>query len=142
MVTLGELYVSIEKRLEELFPEDRLSARLEAELIVEYSTGYRRTDRVTDPQAPVSEEKLQAAQDMLSRRLDGEPVQYIIGETGFYDMMFFVGEGVLIPRQDTEVLVETAEAHINSGMLCADLCAGSGCIGLTLCERTGCDVRA
>lgn len=71
------------------------------------------------------------------RRLNGEPLQYIIGEWDFFGLTFEVGKGVLIPRQDTEILVEIAEKQYkNSDRIdVVDLCAGSGCIGFTLEKR-------
>ncbi len=73
----------------------------------------------------------------LDRRANGEPLQYIVGEWSFFGREYKVGPGVLIPRADTEVLVETAiscarQSGVNNA---ADLCAGSGCIGISLsCE--------
>ena len=71
---------------------------------------------------------------LVERRLGGEPLQYIIGEWEFYGLPFFVGEGVLIPRQDTETLVELAIDGFKGRkkLRVADLCAGTGCIGLAL----------
>ncbi len=79
----------------------------------------------------IAEEPLQNA---LSRRTAGEPLQYIIGKWWFYKGEFFVGEGVLIPRQDTELLVETAAELLKgqeSPAVC-DLCSGSGCIAVSI----------
>jgi len=70
----------------------------------------------------------------LERRLSGEPLQYILGEWDFYGRTFTVGEGVLIPRADTEILVEAAleAAKAFSAPRILDLCAGSGCIAVTM----------
>ncbi len=72
---------------------------------------------------------------LIDRRKKGEPLQYIIGKWPFMDGEFFVGEGVLIPRFDTETLVEAAadfiRTHENVKVVC-DLCAGSGCIGISI----------
>ncbi len=72
----------------------------------------------------------------LQKRKEGMPVQYIIGKWWFYKGEFFVGEGVLIPRQDTETLVETAAELLkgkDAPTVC-DLCAGSGCIAISIAE--------
>ena len=74
------------------------------------------------------------ALDMAARRLNGEPIQYITGEWEFYGLRFSVGEGVLIPRQDTEVLVETALGLIKDVQSpnIVDLCSGSGCVAAAI----------
>lgn len=72
---------------------------------------------------------------MLERRCAGEPVQYILGSADFMGFQFEVGPDVLIPRQDTETLVEAALIALQAGApspAVLDLCAGSGCIGLSL----------
>lgn len=78
---------------------------------------------------------------LLARRLRGEPLQYIIGEWDFYGETFAVGEGVLIPRADTETLVDEAVKLLRGkqGLTVIDLCAGSGCIGITLERLLDCD---
>ncbi len=80
-------------------------------------------------------------QDAIARRLAGEPLQYIIGEVVFYNEVYRVTPHCLIPRPDTEVLVEEAIRLLPTGATFADLCTGSGCIAIsTLAHRT--DVRA
>ena len=75
--------------------------------------------------------------DMLSQRISGRPLQYILGEWDFYKSTFFVGEGVLIPRPETEQLVEICIKEIkkNSYKTVYDLCAGSGCIGISIAKE-------
>ncbi len=72
--------------------------------------------------------------EMTTRRKSGEPLQYILGEWEFYGMRLFVGEGVLIPRPDTEALADTVLAHAKTltAPRIADLCSGSGCLALAL----------
>lgn len=72
--------------------------------------------------------------DKVDSRCKGYPLQYILGETLFYNRTFFVGEGVLIPRADTEVLCEISLNLIreNNFKSALDLCSGTGCIGITL----------
>ena len=70
--------------------------------------------------------------DLLFRRLEGEPIQYIIGYTDFYGRDFLCKKGVLIPRFDTESLIDAVLPIIKDGDSVADICCGSGCIGLTL----------
>ncbi len=71
------------------------------------------------------------------RRKEGEPLQYILGKWDFYDLTFKVGEGVLIPRPETEMLVDFALDKLK-GIDCPvvfDLCAGTGCVGLTIAKH-------
>ena len=82
-------------------------------------------------------ESAKAAFALVSRRVNGEPLQYLLGAWSFLDETFEVGPGVLIPRPETEELVlhcedllQTVKAPVNY-----DLCAGSGCIGLSLLKR-------
>ncbi|MGI6772285.1 MAG: peptide chain release factor N(5)-glutamine methyltransferase [Acutalibacteraceae bacterium] len=90
-----------------------------------------------------SDEELQPVQesrykDMLNRRKMGEPLQYIIGEWEFYRRPFKVGEGVLIPRPETEEMVQRAISYVrkqNKPLVVFDLCAGSGCIGITIAKE-------
>ena len=65
---------------------------------------------------------------------EGEPLQYLLGEWEFFGLPFFVGEGVLIPQPDTETLVETALGLMEGtpSPVVADLCAGSGCVGISI----------
>ncbi|MDE7195121.1 MAG: peptide chain release factor N(5)-glutamine methyltransferase, partial [Oscillospiraceae bacterium] len=118
------------------------NARFDAECIME-SAGVPRITLLTEPNMPVSDKTVGAARDMSKRRAGGEPLQYILGEWEFYGYPFKVGEGVLIPRQDTELAVEIVEGYLkrNGGTLVADLCAGSGCIGIALARRCGCRAR-
>lgn len=119
---------------------DRLSAagleasRFEATQIVEFALGKGGT---------VTAEVQQKAEVMLDRRLNREPLQYILGEWEFYGLPFKVGEGVLIPRPDTETVVETAVQLIKGKQnpTVFDLCAGSGCIGITLARLTDANVK-
>jgi release factor glutamine methyltransferase len=82
----------------------------------------------------LTQEQTDALCAMAVRRNAGEPLQYILGEWEFYGMRLFVGEGVLIPRPDTEALADTAIAHgrAYSAPRIADLCSGSGCLALAL----------
>ena len=83
----------------------------------------------------------EAAMDaFVARRACGEPTAYILGEQYFMGMRFLVNQHVLIPRQDTEILAEKAEALLSQGMAALDLCTGSGCIAVALGKRTGAQI--
>lgn len=85
----------------------------------------------------VTDEQIKTVESVLNRRKNGEPLQYILGKWDFYDMTFNVGEGVLIPRPETETLVDFALENIKDieNPVIYDLCAGSGCIGLTIANH-------
>ncbi len=68
----------------------------------------------------------------ISRVLSGEPIQYVVGETEFMSLPFKVSPDVLIPRQDTETLVEWAISNLKKGDKVLDLCTGSGCIAISV----------
>ena len=82
----------------------------------------------------VGDESLKKIYNGLERLKSGEPVQYIIGKCEFMSLPFQVGKGVLIPRADTEILVETLLKRLDTQkpLYIADVCCGSGCIGISL----------
>lgn len=73
---------------------------------------------------------------LIRRRVSGEPLQYILGQWEFMDCKFFVGEGVLIPRPETELLVDFAVDFLNGkkSPIIFDLCSGSGCIAISVAK--------
>ena len=83
------------------------------------------------------------AEKLLKRRLSHEPLQYILGEWEFYGITLKLGEGVLIPRQDTETVAETAINLLKGtrNPIVFDLCAGSGCLGIAIEKHTGAKVN-
>lgn len=121
------------------------NAQFDAEQLLMKFCGVTRSDMLLFPALDIPEDKARAALEAVSRRLSGEPLQYILGEWEFYGLPFYVGEGVLIPRQDTETIAELAvsfaRARKGAGFLAADLCAGSGCIGITLAKLAGVPVK-
>ncbi len=86
---------------------------------------------------------LEKTEQTLKRRLSGEPLQYILGEWDFYGITLKVGDGVLIPRQDTETVAETGINLLKGkkSPMVFDLCAGSGCIGIALSKVAGAKVN-
>lgn len=106
----------------------------DASLIVERALGLSRIGLILDPSREVSDEQAALALSMARRRTAGEPIQYILGSWTFMGREYFVGEGVLIPRDDTEVVVNAAVGMMSgvSRPRIADLCAGSGVIAVTL----------
>ena len=100
-------------------------------------TGFDRSRLLADGDAPLTEEQTTAFLQAVDRRCQGEPLQYILGEWEFYSLPFTVGQGVLIPRADTEILVDEALRLLEgvSSPKVADLCAGSGCIGISIAKN-------
>ncbi len=91
----------------------------------------------TDPAAPAPDGAREKLADLLARRAQGAPLQYLLGEWEFYSLPFYVGPGVLIPRQDTETLVDIALRRLRDLPAGAaphvlDLCSGSGCVAVAL----------
>ena len=109
------------------------NARFEAELMVMSVMEMDRTRLVLNGKLPVMPQHTYRMNKMIERRKKGEPLQYILGETEFMSLDFFVREGVLIPRSDTEILVETVIDKIgDKKIIVADICTGSGCIGISI----------
>ncbi len=78
--------------------------------------------------------------ELLSRRANGEPLQYLLGEWEFYGYPMKVGKGVLIPRPETEFLIDIGKEYLEKkeDAVVIDLCAGTGCVGIAITKETGC----
>lgn len=95
------------------------------------SLGIARLDLYLQFDKPIEESELISVREKLKRCADGEPVQYVIGEVSFYGAQIKVDSRVLIPRPETEILVDMIAKQISGGTLW-DICTGSGCIGIAL----------
>ncbi len=119
------------------------NAGFEARQILE-KAGISPMKILAEPCEKISPEICASVHEMTEKRVSGYPLQYILGEWEFYGLPFEVGEGVLIPRQDTETLVEIAADFLQTlpenERKTLDLCAGSGCIGITLAKLFCADV--
>ncbi len=109
------------------------NASFDASCLVENITGLSRT-RIMLCDDDIADEQAELVERAVLRRISGEPLQYILGEWDFFGRTFEVGEGVLVPRPETELLVELALEKLRNVRypVVFDLCAGSGCIGLTI----------
>lgn len=108
-------------------------ADIDAMYLLEHVFSIKRMDFLMNPKREVSEEEKERYLQVISRRASYVPLQHIIGSQEFMGFDFIVNEHVLIPRQDTEVLVEEV-AKIANGKQVLDVCTGSGCIILSLCK--------
>lgn len=90
----------------------------------------------TERDTTADEEKSTEFISAVKKRTEGEPLQYLLGEWEFYGYPFLVGEGVLIPRQDTETIIEVVKSLEIPTPKIVDLCSGSGCIAITLSKET------
>lgn len=121
-------------------------AGLDARLLLEEICGTDRNTLLVHGGRNVTEEEMAQYKEMLEKRSAHIPLQQIIGRQSFMGLDFYVDENVLIPRQDTELLVEEALQELHDGMRILDLCTGSGCILLSLlkysndCEGIGADI--
>jgi len=88
------------------------------------------------PQREVSSQEAEAFAALCARRAKGEPLQYLLGQWEFYGLPFVVGPGVLIPRPETELLVDLALEKLSGkeSPALADLCSGSGCIAVSVAK--------
>lgn len=107
-------------------------AALDAWLLLEYVTGMTRAQYYMEPDKSVEPDVEEAYRAALRRRQEHVPLQHITGMQEFMGFPFHVNGNVLIPRQDTEILVESALEKLEAGMQVLDLCTGSGCIAASL----------
>ena len=128
-LTLKQLYkVGTVKLAEEGIEE----FSLDAWYLLEYVTGVSKAMYFAEPERAVSEENADRYIDCIRRRAARIPLQHITGEQEFMGYPFYVNEHVLIPRQDTEILVEEAIQVMRPKMKVLDMCTGSGCIVLSI----------
>ena len=119
------------------------SPRLTGELLLAHALRCDRVRLYLDFDKPMGDVELATFRELVRRRADGEPTAYILGRREFWGRPFLVTPDVLVPRPETELLVEAALAALPEGGSALDLCTGSGAIGVTLAlERPGARVVA
>lgn len=142
-VTYKELYDLGVERLKESQIEE---ACLDARLLLEEVCGTDRNDLLVHGGRMVTEEQYDCYVNYIDMRRTHIPLQHILGYQEFMGLRFRVNKDVLIPRQDTETLVEEVMRNLHDGMHILDMCTGSGCILLSLlrysnnCVGVGCDI--
>lgn len=142
-MTYRELFEIGKKQLEDAGIEE---AALDARLLLEYICHTDRNALLVHGDSVRSNLEEQFYHMVIEKRAQRIPLQHITGQQEFMGLTFKVNEHVLIPRQDTEILVEEAMRYLSDGMRILDICTGSGCILLSLlkysneCEGLGVDI--
>lgn len=135
MVTAGILYSDIKRLLKENNIDNHI---FESRCIFEHATGLNNSRLIANPDQTIPDDRKQLVYSMVEKRISGYPLQYLIGTWEFFGLPFRVGDGVLIPRQDTETLVESVLSRISEHPVqrITDLCSGSGCIPVAIEKYT------
>lgn len=107
-------------------------AALDARLLLEFVCGTDRNTLLAHGDREVTAKEYDSYRDLIGRRAARVPLQHLTGQQDFMGLTFLVNEDVLVPRQDTEVLVEEVMKNLHDGMRILDMCTGSGCILLSL----------
>ena len=130
-MTIFEAYNYTKQKLKAAGMEDSV---YEAKLIIKHITGLNNTEILSAYTRSLTEFQQNNLTAILRQREIRYPLQYILGEWAFYKYAFKVGVGVLVPRSDTEVLVEKCCEYLKDKQTpkVLDLCAGSGCIGISI----------
>ena len=139
----GQTLLDAERALRKLLAPVTDSPQFEAAELLAAAYGVSRGDILLGGELPPDGAGREALLSMARRRLAREPLQYILGRWDFYGRPFYVGKGVLIPRPDTEVLLETVLLGLTGvqSPRVLELCGGSGCLAVTLSlERTDAEV--
>ena len=141
-MTVGEAY----RKTKDILTEAGFEApAFEALCLVEKVFGFNRLVLITrGEETAATDEKLALLAELTEKRLNHEPLQYIIGKWSFMGIDLLVGEGVLVPRDDTEVVTSLCIDFLSGkeNPSAIDLCAGSGAISLALEKYANCKVTA
>lgn len=142
-MTYRELY---ETGKEILLRSEIAEAELDARLLLEFVCHTTRHDLLVHGEREVEKERKERYLELIEQRSGHIPLQHLTGVQEFMGLEFAVNEHVLVPRQDTEVLVEEVMRHLHDGFRILDMCTGSGCILLSLlhysndCTGVGADI--
>lgn len=128
-MTYRKLYERGEKRLKEADIQD---ASLDARLLLEYVCQTDRSALYAHAEKVMEEESIRRYMTCIEKRAQHIPLQHLSGTQEFMGLPFYVNQDVLIPRQDTEILVEEIMRDLHDGIRILDVCTGSGCILLSL----------
>lgn len=130
-MTIFEAYNDCKRQLQTAGIEDYV---FESKQIIKHITGYTNTQILTKYTQQLTEFQQNNLTAIIKQRLIRYPLQYIIGRWNFFGREFFVGPGVLIPRSDTETLIDVCLESLTQKQTprVLDLCTGTGCIGITI----------
>lgn len=129
ILNIQKIYREGQKQLEKA---GICEASLDAWYLLEYVTGISKASYYGNPEREISEEEEESYFSYIKKRCERIPLQHLTGEQEFMGISFLVNEHVLIPRQDTETLVEEVLKKLKPEMKVLDMCTGSGCILLSL----------
>lgn len=136
-MTIQQAYQQLLLQLYELY-DDREAANI-SDMIIENITGFRKIDRIINKQFPLNPKQENLLNDYTQALLQHKPVQYVLQEAWFAGMRLFVNENVLIPRPETEELVEWIVSEIQKSKLkiqnLLDIGTGSGCIPIAVKKK-------
>lgn len=140
-MTLNEIYRQTKSSLKKAGVD---APAFDALCLFEEVFGIDRHGLIINGDKEADSEKAKTLESLAVRRCNGEPLQYIIGRWSFCGNEFFVGDGVLIPREDTCCVVEAAIRSLDGkkNLKIADLCSGTGAIAITLSKALDCSVTA
>lgn len=129
-------YFELVKKIKDiLLPTDGEYAGFEAEKITGIASGTDSARLFMMMREEAPDDVCRRAVDIARVRSEGKPLEYITKSACFFGLDFYVDERVLVPRTDTEVIVEKAVEACRSGAKIADICCGSGCIGLSVLKN-------
>ena len=135
--TLSQILIQDQARLIQALCLDKTDARLEAQVLLGRALGVAKSYLIAHSDEALTPEQLAQYQSLIERRLKGKPIAYILGEREFYSLNFKVTPAVLIPRPDTELLVELALTHTPQNQPCQvlDLGTGSGVVAISIAKH-------
>lgn len=130
-MTWKEFYSEAVRRLNEAGIEENKS---EADIIFDYCFNMNKLKIILHGDEKLPESLIDRLDEVVSKRKKGIPIQYILGEWNFRNLRFKVGEGVLVPRDDTNILIDVSVGFLNSkkNPCVIDLCSGSGCVAVSI----------
>ncbi|MBY0529367.1 MAG: peptide chain release factor N(5)-glutamine methyltransferase [Rhabdochlamydiaceae bacterium] len=136
MKTLGDI---LKLSIHYLKEKNDSHARAHAEHLMSHVLKMPRLDLYLQFDRPLQDEELSSYRSLLKRKAQGEPLEYILGEMPFYDCILNITPSVLIPRPETEILIDKVCSRLKDknlvGLHAWDLCCGSGCLGLSLKKK-------